>query len=147
MESYLQLLVFIIGGILLLWLGYFLFFGKHSPLYLKRFGKKEDEDTPAREEGEPGSPQTCPICSIKLIKGEKLKTKAFPSLNGKDRLMHIQGCPNCMKDGFPRRCPVCGNSLSNSDYLVSRMFERSLRRNHIHVLGCNHCRKVEGTLN
>jgi hypothetical protein len=32
--------------------------------------------------------------------------------------------------------------LELSDYLISRMFERPNRHNHVHVLGCNHCRKT-----
>jgi hypothetical protein len=32
--------------------------------------------------------------------------------------------------------------MSLDDFLIARMFERQFQKNHIHVLGCNHCRKT-----
>ncbi|GHV50516.1 hypothetical protein AGMMS49579_04240 [Spirochaetia bacterium] len=93
------------------------------------------------EEGVAGESQACPVCSAKLPKGEPVKSSAFPSLNGKDRLMHIQGCVYCLKGKRKRRCPVCGAALRNDEYLISRIFERP-GRSHVHVIGCNRCRGI-----
>jgi len=130
-----QILIFVIIGIVLLWIGYSLFFGSMSPFYPFLFWRKEKSI-----KGKPGDPQVCPICSIKLIKGDLVKSFAFPSEGSTDRLMYIRGCYACLEQGVPRRCPVCKKSMSITDYLIARMFERSHRKNHIHVLGCNNCR-------
>ena len=146
MGSYfiLQVLALTIAGMVLLWLGYILFMGPLSPFYpgsfLWRWRKRQDI------KGAPGDPQVCPVCSIRLEKGELVKSVAFPSITGgRDRLMYIRGCYSCLENDLPRRCPVCGVEMDVNDYLISRMFERTNTRNHVHVLGCNHCRKV-GTL-
>jgi hypothetical protein len=142
MGDYIQLLALIIAGILLFWFGYKLFFGPGSPFYpgwlpWSKWGKKKDY------KGQPGDPQVCPICSMRLDKGDLVKSLAFPSLTGgSDRLMYIRGCFTCLERDVPRRCPICGLALGIEDYLVSRMFERSNSRNHIHVLGCNHCKNM-----
>ncbi|GHT65541.1 hypothetical protein FACS1894110_07670 [Spirochaetia bacterium] len=147
MGSYIFILIVI--GILLLWIGFTLFFGNrrgrgrggnkggHGPSAGKhRRGQVSQESI---EEGIAGDPQVCPICSAKLPKGELVKSSAFPSLNGRDRLMHIQGCVYCLKGKRPRYCPVCGASLRDDEYLISRIFERP-GRSHVHVIGCNQCR-------
>ena len=134
-------LILVICGTILLWLGFFLLFNSRSPFYkyLPWKKKKAVIDTPA---GKPGDPQVCPICSMKMLKGDLVKTVAYAaSRQNKDRLMHIKGCVSCLEKGLPRKCPVCGKAMALDDYLVSRMFERSSRRNHIHILGCNKCRK------
>ena len=142
MGAFLQVLALTITGIILLWFGYTLFLGQFSPLYSGFFSLPK----PKRETGEYGDPQVCPICTIKMEKGDLVKTLAFPSISGgKDRLMYIRGCFSCLYNDLPRRCPVCGITLSVSDYLISRMFERSNIRSHVHVLGCNRCKKM-GTL-
>jgi hypothetical protein len=141
MGTYVQILAFVIVGIALLWFGYTIFLGPSSPFYpgLFPWRKKKLSDI----KGKAGEPQVCPICSVRLDKGEQVKTVAFPSASGGiDRLMYIKGCHSCLNSNIPRRCPVCGSVLSLEDYLVARMFERSKRKNHIHVLGCNHCKKV-----
>ena len=142
MGEYIQVLVLVIAGIVLLWFGYSLFFGSLSPFYPGRFfwrNWKKKENI----KGDVGDPQVCPVCSIKLERGELVKSVAFPSLTGgKDRLMYISGCFSCLNRNLPRQCPVCGSNLSVSDYLISRMFERSNRHNHVHVLGCNQCRRT-----
>jgi hypothetical protein len=85
---------------------------------------------------------------MKLLKGEQVKTVVFPSAaGGIDQLMYMKGCHSCLENGVPRRCPVCKKKLSLEDFLVARMFERARRKNHIHVLGCNHCRKVSAKEN
>jgi len=137
--TYLQVLALVFSGIVLLWFGYALFFSPLSPFYPGVFPWKKKVNF----KGEPGDPQVCPICSIRMERGDLVKSLAFPSLNGgKDRLMYIRGCFSCLEHSVPRRCPVCGASLSLSDYLISRMFERPNRHSHVHVIGCNHCRRM-----
>ncbi|MDR0444246.1 MAG: hypothetical protein LBH44_12665 [Treponema sp.] len=142
MGSYLQILALVVIGIVLLWLGYSLFLGPLSPFFPGIFFRKR-YDGPESKIGTPGDPQVCPVCSTKLMRGELVKSHAYPSVTGgKDRLMHIQGCFACLQGSMQRKCPVCGIILYQNDYLISRMFERSHTRNHVHVLGCNHCRKA-----
>ena len=137
MGDILQVLAYVICGIIFLWLGHFLFFGPPSPLYpYMPWGKKNDKDE------KQGSFQTCPICCKRMLRGELVKTTAFATgALGKDYIVHIKGCLGCLESGLPRRCPICKIKLSLDDYLISRMFERNFKKNHIHVLGCNHCRK------
>jgi hypothetical protein len=147
MGEYIKILVLIVAGIILLWFCYSLLLGPKSLFHSgwfpwKKLKKKKKTDY----KGKPGDPQVCPICSMKLEKGELVKSLAFPpKTGGKDRLMYIRGCFTCLERSVPRRCPVCGLELSLEDYLVSRMFERANNRNHVHVLGCNHCKNM-GTL-
>jgi len=137
MGDLLQTFILVIIGIILFALGYFLFFGPASPLY-PRLPWNKDKIVPGR----PGDPQICPVCTMKMSKGETLKTTAFEaSAQNKDRLVHIKGCISCLERGVPRKCPVCGIKMTLDDYLISRMFERTYQKNHIHVLGCNNCRK------
>jgi hypothetical protein len=88
--------------------------------------------------------QICPLCSSRLMKGDKLETTAFLSVTGgKDRIMHIKGCVYCLSGNAERFCPVCKEPLGNDDIVVARMFERGQERNsHVHILGCSQCRKV-----
>jgi hypothetical protein len=134
-----QVLGLTVSGIVLVWFGYAMFFGPASPIYTIQRNK------PFR--GRPGDPQVCPVCSIKMVKGDLVKSVAFPNVYSehKDRLMYIRGCVSCLHHDLPRSCPICGAELSVKDYLVSRMFERPNRNNHIHVFGCNHCKRV-GTI-
>ena len=142
MGVYIQALALSITGMVLLWFGYTLFLGPLSPFYPGLFSFQKRK----KIMGEYGDPQVCPICSIKLNRGELVKSLAFPSITGgRDRLMYIRGCYSCLYENLPRRCPVCGDTLGVNDYLISRMFERTNTRNHVHVLGCNCCRKM-GTL-
>jgi uncharacterized protein with PIN domain len=143
MGLYIQVLGFVIVGIVLLWFGYSLFFGKSSPIYFSKLSKKNWSKDLEDEKGIAGDPQVCPLCSIRLVPGQKLKSEAFPSVSGGfDRLMHIHGCFSCLEKGLPRRCPICGESLDLKDFLITRMFERANRNNHVHILGCNHCKKT-----
>ncbi|MDR2543221.1 MAG: hypothetical protein LBC80_07220 [Treponema sp.] len=142
MGIYIQILALVIISIILLWFGYTLFLGPLSPFYRGFFlwSKWEKRE---QQKGEPGDPQVCPVCSIKLYKGELVKSVAFPSISGGiDRLMYIKGCFSCLNDNVQRRCPVCNSNLSTDDFLVSRMFERMGRKNHVHVLGCNRCKRI-----
>jgi len=144
MGEYLKIIGLVVAGIVLLWFGYSLFFGPMSPFYPNFFTRKRKPDNTT---GVPGDPQVCPVCSRRLTNGEIVKTTAFPSASGaKDRLMYIRGCQICLSKDIPRFCPVCGISLGLEDFLVSRMFERSTARNHIHILGCNHCKRVSTML-
>lgn len=140
MGSTLQTLIFIIIGIVLFWFGYTLFFGPNSPFHL---GFLPRRDPNRRVKGRPGDPQVCPVCSTILFKGDLVKTQAFPSSSDStDRKMYIRGCENCLDGQILRLCPVCKIELEPSDFLVSRMFERRRKKNHIHIVGCNHCKKV-----
>jgi hypothetical protein len=144
MGSYLQILLFVIIGIILFWFGFSLFFGQISFFILSGLGRKSHH---GRTDGEPGEPQVCPVCSSRLNKGDLVKSLAFPSLTGgRDRLMHIRGCYYCLYDDLPRRCPVCGIILNDEDYLIARMFERPNRRSHVHVMGCNVCKRTGSSI-
>ena len=140
MGLYVQILALTIVGIILLWFGYTLFLGPLSPFKpgwfsWGKWGKFK------KQKGNPDDPQFCPVCSLKLFKGELVKSVAFPSLTGgRDRLMYIKGCFSCLNEDAHRQCPICRSNLSLDDYLVSRMFERVGRKNHVHVLGCNKCK-------
>ena len=138
MQDYLQILAFVIIGVALLSLGFTLFIGQWAKIRLKR---EEMRQKPDKESS--GDPQVCPICSSKLKKGDLVKTLAFPSITGgNDRLMHIRGCVYCINGDLKRKCPVCGKSLSITDILVARIFERPHRRAHVHITGCNKCRRA-----
>ena len=140
MGMYIQILALVIVGIVLLWFGYTIFLSPVSPFY-PGFFPFFNWRKPKEERGEPGDPQVCPVCSLKMYKGELVKSLAFPSISGgRDRLVYIKGCFSCLEKDSNRRCPVCGSLLSVSDFLVSRMFERPGRKNHVHVLGCNKCK-------
>jgi len=136
MRDYLEILSFIIFGVMLLWFGFNLFMGQWSKMSYARKDRSQAK-------GSAGDPQVCPICSSKLIRGDLVKTLAFPSLTGgKDRLMHIRGCAYCIDGAIMRKCPVCGTSISITDILVARIFERPRRRAHVHIIGCNICKRV-----
>jgi hypothetical protein len=141
MGQYIQVLLFVIIATALLWFGYSLFFGIgfRAPGWGRGYRRRKGRKT--RSASLPGDPQTCPVCSAKLDGGELVKSQAFPSLNGgKDRLMHISGCVYCLHGDRARVCPVCGHELLESEILIARMFERSQRRSHVHVLGCSRCK-------
>ena len=144
MAEHIQILIFAVIGIILLWIGFTLFFGRLSPFYPYFFSGKKKSDKKDNLKGQPGDPKTCLVCSMKLIKGGLVKTTAFPSVSGgKDRLMYIRGCNICLNGKAPRVCPICKSNLSISDYLVSRFFDRlKKRKNHVHVIGCNKCKKL-----
>jgi hypothetical protein len=131
-----QLLFLATVGVFLLWLGYTLFIGRIGNLNASP--RKMGKDAP---EGIPGAPRTCPVCSILLPNGERVRSSAFPAMGGSDRLMHISGCPYCMgeKDQRNRTCPVCRKSLAKQEYLIARIFDKP-GRSHVHVLGCTRCR-------
>jgi endogenous inhibitor of DNA gyrase (YacG/DUF329 family) len=140
MQEYLQIFALIVIGSALLWFGFNILFGQWGRI---RSDHQHHSWLKDRKPAAPNDPQACPICSSKLVRGELVKTLAFPSLNGgKDRLMHIRGCRYCINGGLERNCPVCGTSLDLSDILVARIFERPNHRAHVHITGCNKCRRT-----
>jgi hypothetical protein len=136
MDFYLKILGFVIIGVGLLYLGYSLIFGFGAGGRVFGRGKKGKKDD---LEGEAGMPRTCPVCSIRLIHGERVKSSAFPDTGKTDRLMYINGCPYCLNGERRRVCPVCGELLDNNETLIARIFDKP-GRSHVHVLGCNKCR-------
>ena len=141
MKEILQVLIFVVIGIILLWFGYTLFFTVGIPAWGGGFWFRRRRSIKPRGESTPGEPQTCPVCSAKLDDGELVRSSAFPSLNGgKDRFMHIRGCIYCLLGDRNRLCPVCGIILREKEILISRLFERPGRRSHVHVLGCTQCK-------
>jgi len=145
MREILEVFIFVVIGVVLLWFGYTLFLSLGFPALGGgkgfRFWSRKRRSLKARGEGTPGDPQTCPVCSAKLDEGQLVSSLAFPSLNGgKDRFMHIRGCTYCLQGDRDRLCPVCGRVLRGMEILICRLFERSGRRSHVHVLGCTRCR-------
>ncbi|MCL2758691.1 MAG: hypothetical protein FWD22_00545 [Treponema sp.] len=138
MGDILYLLLLTICGIILVWIGSFLFFGPVSPIYPFLPWSKKNK----KFKGRPGDAKVCPVCSIIMVKGDLVKTIAFPSAGSIDRLMYIKGCYSCIENDLPRKCPICGAKMSLDDFLVARFFERPYEKNHVHVLGCNQCKKV-----
>ena len=137
MRQFLEIFIYTMTGVALLWFGYTLFISAGIPGWsgLPRARRKP------RGAGIPGEPQICPVCSARLNEGELVRSSAFPSLNGgKDRFMHIKGCLYCIRGDRSRVCPVCGIILKDNEILISRMYERPGRRAHVHVLGCTRCR-------
>jgi hypothetical protein len=137
MGSFIQVLASAIIGVFLLWFGYTLFFGSGDSAQPGTPKNTKGKKTPL--EGRPGAPRTCPVCSARLGRGERVKSAAFPSMGGADRLMHISGCLYCLEGDRRRACPVCGAELAFDEILIARMFEKP-GRSHVHVLGCSRCR-------
>ena len=147
MGQLIQAFVFIVIAVILLWFGYTLFFGISAPVSGYGLTRKPRLKLRPRGISYPGAPQTCPVCSSKLIEGELVKSLVFPSISGgKDRFMHIKGCLYCLYGEQERVCPVCGHILWEDEILICRMFERQPSRGrnrpHVHVLGCTHCRGI-----
>jgi len=82
----------------------------------------------------------CPLCGSRLGPAQKLRSVAYPA--GKEKIMHIYGCPYCAPPaavGVPRRCPVCGGAIPIDGFAVGRMWERSGKL-HLHITGCTVCK-------
>ena len=143
MMGYLQILFFVIFGVALIWFGFTLFIGQWEKIRTLNGGNRQDKYRKMlKDRIAPDDPQACPVCSVKLYKGELVKTHAFPSITGgKDRLMHVLGCAYCIDGDLERKCPVCGTIIQPGEFLIARIFERTHTRNHVHVLGCMHCRQ------
>ena len=140
MLGYIEILAIVIVGVMLLCFGYSLFMGAFSEARLNiKYRYRVRKKGPAVA----GDPQVCPVCCSRLNKGDLVKTHAYPSLTGgKSRIMHVRGCRFCLSGKYKRECPVCGATLSDSDFLVARMFDRHHRRPHVHVMGCNRCKRT-----
>jgi hypothetical protein len=139
MLGFLQIFAFTIIGAILLWFGFNVLIGQWSNIRSKYGKLRQALKGPVSDT----DPQACPICSSRLNKGDLVRTLAFPSITGgKDRLMHIRGCIYCVNGGLKRECPVCGSPLSITDVLVARIFERPHRKPHVHITGCNKCRRT-----
>ena len=163
MDSNLKLLLYIIIGLLLMWVGYklyFTFFKKTGVEKVDNFENPDQKTAPSDDKSasdakaplkkykgtaDSGGLMICPICLFKMDNSEMIKTTAFPPLTAynKDRLMHIHGCVYCMDGKRERICPVCGKTIGVKDFLVARIFDRSVRRSHVHVLGCTQCRPLK----
>jgi len=139
MGDFLQILLLVTVGIVLLWFIYSVLMGQW--MRLRRGGRK-----PGKSRARPGSvivgdPKVCLVCRAKLEEGELIETQAFPSMGGsREKQMHIQGCVYCLSGERERSCPVCAAVLSREDKLIAKLFDRSLRRHHVHILGCDYCR-------
>ena len=131
------LVLVIVGAILFILFNFLIFSIKFST---KKREAKEQEDTGPKE-GRAGDPQTCPVCSAKLKEGQLVRSAAFPAAKGSsDRLMHIRGCTHCITGKRDRVCPVCQTSLALEEHLISRLFERAIKRSHVHIIGCSRCK-------
>jgi len=140
-NDFLQVLVFIAIALLLLWFGYTLFCRLRLSSRRTGSGSKSHGKSRGKTRSRTGEPQPCPVCSAELYQGELVSSLAFPSLNGgNDRFMHIRGCIYCLNRERERICPVCRRVLQDEEILICRLFERPLRRAHVHVLGCTRCR-------
>jgi hypothetical protein len=137
--QYMHIFLMVICGVILLWFGYFLFFGPPSPFYPSLPWSKK-----RKFKGTPGEAKVCPVCTMLMLKGDRLKTIVFPPRKSTDIdcIMHIKGCYSCLNNKVPRHCPICKATLTVNDFLLARMFKRPGRKSHVHVLGCNRCRKV-----
>ena len=138
MGTLLQVFAFTLIGVILLYFGLTLFFAVPAGLPVPVFRRRRRGPRP-KGIGIPGDSRTCPVCSAKLEKGERVKSSAFPSMGGTDRLMHISGCCYCLEGDRSRICPVCGIILREGEFLVARLFEKPVR-SHVHVLGCTRCK-------
>ncbi|MDR2701035.1 MAG: hypothetical protein LBB72_01225 [Spirochaetaceae bacterium] len=137
MATILQIFLFIMVGVFLLWFGFTLFFALPGGGSLSAFRTKSRFRP--KGEGVPGAPRTCPVCSAKLENGERVKSIAFPSMGGAERFMHISGCIYCLEGERRRACPVCNAALRSEEFLVARLYEKP-GRSHVHVLGCSRCK-------
>ena len=91
----------------------------------------------------------CPICQSGLFKGENIISKVYRPRNVPDQLCTISGCPHCYpgtEPGVRRTCPVCHANLAADEALTARLFNKSVSKSHVHILGCPHCRKNSQTI-
>lgn len=86
----------------------------------------------------------CPICSSSLFVGENLISKVYRPMKVPDQLMTISGCPHCFpkcEQGVKRICPVCHKSVAQNENLTARLFNKSMGKKHVHIVGCSNCHK------
>ena len=138
-----QILFLTFTGLFLLWLGYTLFFvfsGASTPSKIKSNQGNTGSGNPDLHPVAAHTPKACPVCLARLETGERVKSIPFPSMDGKERFMHISGCYFCLEGDRHRICPVCGEALEKYEYLVARYYEKPMR-NHVHVIGCTRCKQ------
>ena len=89
-------------------------------------------------------PVKCPLCDTSLFVGENLISKVYRPMNVPDQLMVIMGCPHCFpkkESGLKLICPVCHKEVDQNQSLTARLFNKSLGKKHVHVVGCSNCHK------
>lgn len=89
-------------------------------------------------------PVKCPICQSSLYKGENLISKVYRPMKVPDQLMTISGCPHCYPRTEPsikRICPVCKKNMEIDENLTARLFNKSVGKKHVHIIGCSKCHK------
>jgi formate dehydrogenase maturation protein FdhE len=81
----------------------------------------------------------CPLCGSRLFEGERIHSIAFDL--GKEKLMHIYGCPYCESESslIRRRCPVCKRDIPMGGFVVGRMWDKP-DKTHLHITGCTECK-------
>jgi uncharacterized protein YbaR (Trm112 family) len=134
-----QFIVLLLIGVVVVWLLRILV--KEGGARRRKAPGKRPAAVSETEERLPGRP--CPLCQTPLERGQRVHSVVYPGKT--DKLVEIYGCPNCRPKTGPtkaaRVCPVCRQTLADTDYVVGRMFQRSNKRKHLHVLGCTRCRK------
>ncbi len=89
-------------------------------------------------------PVKCPVCNSDLYVGENLISKVYRPMNVPDQLMIVSGCPHCFpkaEPGVHRFCPVCKKGLSQDEVLTARLFNKTIGKKHVHIVGCSKCHK------
>lgn len=89
-------------------------------------------------------PVKCPLCNSELFVGENLISKVYRPMNVPDQLMIILGCPHCYPKSEPnltRTCPVCHEKVAQNQSLTARLFNKSIGKKHVHIIGCSNCHK------
>lgn len=89
-------------------------------------------------------PVKCPLCASSLFVGENLYSKVYRPMKVPDQLMIIMGCPHCYpkcEQGVSRICPVCHKKVNENESLTARLFNKSVGKKHVHVIGCSNCHK------
>ena len=87
-------------------------------------------------------PVKCPLCDSNLFTGENIISKVYRPMNVPDQLMIVMGCPHCYpkcEPGLKRICPVCHKTVAQDQSLTARLFNKSLGKKHVHVIGCSNC--------
>lgn len=105
--------------------------------YVRFFGKKG-----SAKKSRPVQPVKCPLCDSSLYVGENIISKVYRPMNVPDQLMIVMGCPHCYpvcEPGLKRICPVCHKSVGPEQSLTARLFNKSLGKKHVHVVGCSNC--------
>ena len=97
---------------------------------------------PRKKSARPVQPVKCPLCGTSLFVGENLISKVYRPMNVPDQLMVVMGCPHCYpvcEAGLKRICPVCHKTVGAEQSLTARLFNKSLGKKHVHVVGCSNC--------